>query len=173
MQQQQLFGCFMIKLKHKSLITIAGCVWLCIGVGLLSQGVHLIIEKAAFHELEERGGSSLLSFFADYSGGIQQAGMILIAIALFIGYFKSRFVLAKTVRKMVVRIRQLPNPSPLYKIYSLAFYIVIAAMMGLGIIMKVTGIPTDIRGLIDVTVGSALINGALLYFKYAYTSETT
>ncbi|MEI6531305.1 MAG: hypothetical protein WCN87_00600, partial [Chlamydiota bacterium] len=152
----------MIKLKHKSLITIAGIVWLCIGGGLLSQGLRLIVDKAAFHEFEGRGSSSLLSFFADFSGGFQQAGMILIAIALFVGYFKSRFVLAKTVRKMVLRIRQLPEPSPVYKIYSGAFYIVIAAMMGLGILMRVTGIPTDFRGLIDVTVGSALINGSLL-----------
>lgn len=161
-----------MKLKHKSLITIAGLCWFLIGIFLLSIGLRLIVQKAVLYEINEVSGHSLIAFFAPLAGGFQQAGMILIALALFIGYFKSRFVLAKTVRRMVTRIRHLEQPAPLYKMYSPAFYAIIAAMMGLGMLMRVTGIATDIRGLIDVAVGSALINGALLYFKHAFMPQS-
>lgn len=162
----------MMKLKHKSLITIAGLSWLAIGIFLLSMGLRLIVTKASDYEFGGLSDSSLLSFVAPISGGFQQAGMILVAVALFIGYFKSRFVLAKTVKRMVTRIRHLQQPAPVYKLYSLSFYVVIAAMMGLGVLMRTTGIPNDIRGLIDVAVGSALINGSLLYFKNAFSVQS-
>lgn len=161
----------MLKLKHKTLITIAGLSWLAIGIFLLSLGLKLIVHKAVEHEVVG-SGSSLISLLAPMAGGFQQAGMILVALALFIGYFKSRFVLAKTVRRMVNRIRGLAEPVSLIKLYSPAFYLIIAAMMGLGVLLRVTGIPFDIRGLIDVAVGSALINGALLYFKHAFVPRS-
>jgi len=37
--------------------------------------------------------------------------------------------------------------------------------MGLGMGIRYFGVPVDVRGLIDVAVGSALINGAMLYFR--------
>lgn len=163
----------MIKLKHKALITIAGLCWLSIGIFLLSIGLKLIVQKAVSYEMGGLSSHSLLAFFASFSGGFQQAGMVLIAVALFIGYFKSRFVLAKTVRRMVGRIRGLKEPAPVYQLYSPAFYVIIAAMMGLGMLMRVTGISADIRGLVDVAVGSALINGSLLYFKHAFMPQET
>lgn len=168
MRRRLLFGSCMLKLKHKTLISLAGLSWLTIGVFLLTFGLKLIVDKAIALELELSSGHSLISLFAPLSGGIQQAGMVLIAVSLFIGYFKSRFVLAKTVRRMVKRIRGFKEPTPLYKLYSPAFYILIATMMGLGVLLRVTDISADIRGLVDVAIGSALINGAVLYFKHAF-----
>jgi hypothetical protein len=40
-------------------------------------------------------------------------------------------------------------------------------MMALGLVFRFLPIPIDLRGLIDVAIGSALINGAMLYFRAA------
>ncbi len=75
------------------------------------------------------------------------------------------FVLSKTVRRVVTRISSLPLPIRLKDAYSPAYWILIASMMALGMLFRFLPIPLDIRGIIDVAIGSALINGAMLYFR--------
>ncbi len=41
-------------------------------------------------------------------------------------------------------------------------------MIGLGVMIKVLDVPTDLRGWIDTAIGAALINGAVIYFQHAY-----
>jgi hypothetical protein len=154
----------MFRVKHKILIALAGIVWLIVGASLLTLGLRLITETAIIHQYVA-GHPSLLSVLAPISGGYEQAGMVLIALALALGYFKSRFVLIKTVRRAVARIRSFAEPVPIYKLYSPVFYLLIAFMMGLGMLMRASGIPADIRGVVDVAVGSALINGGVQYFR--------
>jgi hypothetical protein len=43
----------------------------------------------------------------------------------------------------------------------------IGAMVGLGVTLRFLPIPVDLRGFIDTAVGSALVNGAMLYFHIA------
>jgi hypothetical protein len=38
-------------------------------------------------------------------------------------------------------------------------------MVLLGLVIRFLPIPIDARGLVDVAIGSALINGAMLYFR--------
>ncbi len=154
------------------MIGLAGFVWLVVGLGLLTLGLRLIVETALVHQLFPTEGSSLISVVAPVSGGYEQAGMVLVAAALAVGYFKSRFVLAKTVRRAVARIRSFKEPTPIGKLYSPLFYLLIAAMIGLGALMRASGIPNDIRGLVDVAVGSALINGSVQYFRQINVSKT-
>jgi hypothetical protein len=40
-------------------------------------------------------------------------------------------------------------------------------MMMLGMIFRYLPIPIDVRGFIDLAIGSALMNGAMLYFRAA------
>jgi hypothetical protein len=56
----------------------------------------------------------------------------------------------------------------LTQIYSPTYYLLIGIMIGLGLSLKIFGLPIDIRGLVDVTIGAALINGAMLYFRSAF-----
>lgn len=155
----------MLKFKHVSLIVIAGLVWMVVGIFLMNVGLRLIAEKALTAAMSE--GSSLLHTMASYFGGTQQAAVACIGMALAIGYFKGRFVLAKTVKKMVARIRSLPTPVGLHLIYSFKFYILIAFMIGLGMALKFFSVPEDVRGIVDIAIGAALINGAVLYFRHA------
>jgi hypothetical protein len=49
--------------------------------------------------------------------------------------------------------------------YPKSYWLLLASMMALGFLLRL--VPVEVRGFIDVVVGSALLNGALLYFRAA------
>jgi hypothetical protein len=157
----------MFKFKHSSLIVIAGLIWLGIGVFLLNIGLKLIITCAQLVEANAVVSAPFLRSIAPFLGGSESAGIMLLAFSLFLGYFKGRFVLMKSACRVVNRIRSLPSPISLHRIYSPKFLFLIGGMMLLGVLFRVFNAPGDIRGAIDVIVGSALVSGSLVYFRLA------
>jgi hypothetical protein len=147
-------------MKHRTWIALSGFLWFFIGLGLLYKGLHLITE-AAFQP------NSLCFRLQTYFGSAQQSAVVFIGIGLMIGFFKGRFVLVKTVQRVVTRISTLPLPIRLQDAYSKSYWILIGSMVALGMTFRFLPIPIDIRGAIDVAIGSALINGAMLYFRAA------
>ena len=95
------------------------------------------------------------------------AALFFVVVGLGIGYFKSKMIFAKTVRKSVERILSFAPPIHLSKMYSVRYCLLLAAMVLLGISFKYFGFPHDVRGLVDVAIGSALINGAMIYMRSA------
>lgn len=154
----------MFKVSHFTMIMISGLVWMAVGCFLLPLGLNFIVASL----LKENASLShpILNFFAPYVGGIDQAALTLIVIALFIGFLKGRKVFAKSVYRSVDRISTLPNPASISKIYTPAYYILLGSMVLLGVLVRFA--PLDVRGAVDVAVGAALINGAMLYFRQAY-----
>lgn len=153
-----------MKLSHTKLIVISGLIWFTVGCWLLPLGLSLLSE-ASKHELNTGVTLPFIRGIAPYVGGFEQ-GMIAIVIgALMIGYVKGRFVLGKSAIKGMERIRSLPNPANLSGIYSPKYYMLLGGMVFLGMSIKWLGLPNDIRGFVDVTIGSALINGAMIYFR--------
>lgn len=157
----------MLKLSHVRLIVISGLVWLAVGAGLLPFGLKLLIAST-----QPGNSTPLVNLLSPYLGGEQQVALMLVAIGMFVGYWKSKKVLSKTVVRSVMRIRSLPNPTSIFKIYAPGYYVLLGGMMGLGMSMQYFGIPIDIRGAIDVAIGSALINGAMTYFRSAAEEPT-
>lgn len=155
----------MFKLSHTTLIVISGLIWLTIGLVLLPLGLNFLVESVLQANLQTLR-RPLLDSIAPYLGGVDSALLVVVAICLFIGYGKGRYVLGKTVRSSVERITSLPNPTSLANIYTKKYYILLAGMVFLGMLARMT--PIDIRGAVDVIIGSALINGSLLYFRYAF-----
>lgn len=153
----------MIKMSHTALIYISGLIWLIIGFFLLQLGLKLLMGTLLPERMGE--GFPLMEALAPYIGGIEQAAMMLIAIALFIGYAKGKYVLGKSAKRGVERILSFPNPTHLSNIYSAKYYILLGAMIGLGMSIKYLGLNHDIRGFIDVAIGAALMNGAMIYFR--------
>ncbi len=149
-----------MKFRHATLVFISGIVWLTVGIGLLQLGLRLLLEAKDGHHPIVHGLSPLF-------GGHESVVIVLIAASLFVGYMKGRYVLAKSAKRVVNRIVSFSNPTSLFNLYSWPYYVLIAAMMTLGILLRVLGIAPDIRGIIDVAVGSALIQGALIYFRMA------
>lgn len=154
----------MLKVSHFTLIFLSGLVWLIAGCFLLPLGLNFVVEAL----LKENATQSLpiLKTIAPYVGGLDQAALSLIALMLLIGYFKGRSVFAKAVRRSVNRILTLPNPVSLSKIYTPSYYLLLGSMALLGFLFRFATL--DIRGAVDIAVGSALINGAMLYFKQAW-----
>ncbi|MBS0616368.1 MAG: hypothetical protein JSR58_07455 [Verrucomicrobia bacterium] len=134
-------------MKHTSWIVVSGSLWLAIGVFLLTMGLKKIV-------LGTEG---------------EQTALLLISVGLLIGFFKGRFVLSKTVDRVCHRILSQPSPVALKQVYGKGYLFLIAGMMALGMILKWVPIPVHWVGLVDVAVGSALINGAFLYYRKAAT----
>lgn len=129
-------------MKHRFWIAFSGFVWTGVGIMLLQKGL------------------TILGTLPD-----SKAATGWMAAGLFLGFIKGRFVLSKTVKRVTDRISSLPLPISFSKVYPMSYWLVLAAMMGLGFAMKF--VPAQWRGCIDVAVGSALINGAMLYFRAA------
>lgn len=155
----------MFKISHTGLIVISGLLWLVIGCWLLPLGINFLVESILEKNLQTIS-RPILDNISPLMGGLDAALLVLTVFCLFVGYGKARFVLGKTVKKGVERILSFPNPTSLGNIYTKKYYILLGSMVFIGFLARLT--PLDVRGAIDVTIGAALINGALLYFKYAY-----
>jgi hypothetical protein len=151
-----------MKLSHTKLIVISGLIWFVIGVFLLRLGLNLIITS-----LDGLGNYPLINLLRPYLSTVENVALLLVVLALMIGYFKGNYVLGKSARRGVERIRSFPNPTSIANIYSAKYYILLGAMVALGISIKYIGLNPDVRGFIDTIIGSALINGAMIYFKLA------
>lgn len=153
-----------MRLHPISLVVLSGILWLGIGVLLLMKGLRFVV-----HAPEN---CALLNKLMPHVGGRDQAIVLLIAIGLFAGLIKGRTVLLKAVKKTVKRILSLEAPIKLSEVYDKRYYILMLVMMSLGMLMRILHVPEDIRGTIDIAVGSALMNGAMAYFRTAYTLKT-
>lgn len=136
-------------MKQRGWIAFSGFVWFFVGIFLLYKGLCLIVEATDLLCLSQKRAN------------------LLIALGLLVGFLKVHFVLAKTVRRVVLRIASLPLPIRFKEAYSPAYWALIGGMMALGMLFRYLPISLDFRGTIDVAIGSALINGAILYFRAA------
>lgn len=146
-------------------------VWLCVGLFLFTLGINLLVEGAQTEQFIQ-SAHPLLDTLGPLMGGLENAATLLMAGALLVGYFKGRVVLGKTAKKAVARLRMLPSPVKISQIYTPRYYLLLGFMMLLGMSIKFFGVPNDIRGFVDVAVGAALINGAMIYFRQAFVPET-
>ncbi len=159
----------MLKLSHNSLIQLSGVLWLAIGSLLLFLGVNFLTQ--AFEN--PSGNHPLFNALAPYMGDREIVAVILLVVALFIGFFKGKLALGRSAARVTARIRSLPNPAPLSQAYSKGYCLLIAFMICLGISLKYLGLPNDVRGLIDIAIGAALINGGKVYFRLAQQPKAT
>ena len=127
---------------RRAWISISGLIWAMAGFMLLSKGLRILTA------LPDQTASTW------WIGG-----------GLLVGFFKGRFVLSKTVHRISTRIASLPTPIHFLEVYPKSYWILLSTMMGMGLLMRM--VPANIHGFIDLAVGSALINGAVLYFRCA------
>ena len=120
---------------------------------------------------ENQEGFSLIGFINSFVGKPEEAALILICFALFLGIIKGRFALKRTVNRVVTRIRTLPSPFPIKSLYTRGYLILLGSMVLFGMVFKFLPLPLDVKGFIDFTIGAALINGGMLYFREAFASS--
>lgn len=159
----------MLKVSHSTMIFLSGFVWLAVGCFLLPLGLNFIVDSLLKVNADQP--HPVLNFLAPFTGGLDGAAVVWVACMLLLGYVKGKRVFSKSVKRSVDRIRSLPNPSSITKIYTLGYYILLGSMVLLGVLVRFT--PLDVRGGVDVAVGSALIHGAILYFRKAWEARRT
>lgn len=155
-----------VKIEHamqKRWVAVSGWIWLAMGSLLLYKGIWFVAEAVVMK-------NTLCDRMQSVFGTPERAAVWLIVSALLVGFFKSRFVFKKTVRRVISRITSLPLPIRFQSVYAPSYWILIGCMMSLGMAMRFLPIAIDVRGWIDIAVGSALIYGAIFYFKEIWNS---
>lgn len=160
----------MLKCAHSVLLFLSGLVWLVVGCNLLPLGLRLLLGTL---DPSAQSWTPLLDSLAHLIQQPEQAVQLIVLAGLLLGFLKGRTVMAKAVAREVARIRALPNPAPITCLYGIKAVIVLAIMGLLGMSMKWFQVPPDVRGGIDIAIGAALINGAVIYFKQGLLARQT
>ncbi|MBF5059950.1 hypothetical protein [Candidatus Neptunochlamydia vexilliferae] len=157
-----------MKLSHRNAILFSGLLWFGVGILLLTKGIGYLVEGGNAVLAGTHQGFSLIQQMGRFSNDPKQGALILICLALLVGFFKGRVVLKKTVNRIVNRIRSYPSPISLKEMYPKSYFFLIGGMMGMGMVFKFLSLPLDVKGFVDFTIGAALINGAMLYLRAAF-----
>ncbi len=157
-----------MKLSHRNAILFSGLLWLGVGILLLTKGIRYLVDAGNTVLTGTHQGFSLIDQMSRFSKDREQAAMMVICLALLLGFFKGRIVLKKTVNRIVNRIRSYPAPISLKEMYPKSYFFLLLGMMGMGMVFKFLPLPLDVKGFIDFTIGAALINGAMLYLRAAF-----
>ena len=150
----------MILLNRTILLSMSGIIWFCIGSMLLNIGINLMLEAAT------EATPALLPKISALMG-ITWATLTLVGAALLLGYLKGKFLLLKTVKRETSRILSLPDPIRIKNLYHKKYIFLVMMMISLSVLIRISDISITIRGLIDIAIGSALLQGALFYLRYA------
>jgi len=149
-----------MKIRHGLAIGLSGALWMGIGIFLLMKGFSLLLHPSP------ESTPLILPRLGSLVKDPAQASLVLVSIGLVIGFIKGRFILAKTAARIIKKIESLPNPCALKSVYGPGYLILLGCMMGMGIMLNKFSVPHDLRGIIDVAVGSALTNGSAFYFRH-------
>ncbi len=106
-----------------------------------------------------RGISSLLQV----EGLLMQVFCVVLAILL--GTYKGWDILGPVAEKNLLRLRRLPQPSPLWQVFSRATWIIIAGMMCIGILLRIAPLPDGLRATVLMAVGIGMLYGAANYIR--------
>ena len=153
-----------MRVGHIAGIVISGSVWLVMGCLLTFKGLFLAVGSILSFQVAEH---PLVAFFNYFFAHIERSGTCLVFVAIIVGMIKGRFVLAKTVNRFVKRIVLTPSPLKFKDLFPWRYLMLIGSMMCIGMLLRFLPIPKDVKAFIDLAIGSALINGAFLYFKQA------
>jgi hypothetical protein len=89
----------------------------------------------------------------------------LLILGCVVGMLKGYFIMKRTALRISNRILEQSLPLSLKTIYPLSYWFLIALMASLGLFFNLLALPPIIRGVIDTAVGTALLFGAIFYFK--------
>jgi hypothetical protein len=140
-----------MKLSPKAHLTIAGLLWTVVGAGLLTMG-------------------GVFWFHFPYLGFLDREHLAIGGLAMGIGLVKGIFVLDRTANRVIERVETLSEPNPLKSIgqmFGVKTIALILAMMGIGVVLRIAGVSFEIRGLIYLAVGVALLWSCRRYWQAA------
>lgn len=143
-------------LSRRSHLIIAASLWTAVGIGLLSMGL-------------------VFWFHLPYLGFLDWQHLSGGAIALSVGLLKGKVILDRTANRVIERVDTLAEPNPVKSIFQMfggKTIALILAMMGIGIILRLAGVSFEIRGLIYIAVGMALIWSCRRYWTASFEPQS-
>ncbi|MBW4524689.1 MAG: hypothetical protein KME18_05740 [Phormidium tanganyikae FI6-MK23] len=143
-------------LSRRQHLWIAAAIWTIVGAGLFTMGL-------------------LFWFHFPYLGFLDAEHLGFGAIALTIGLIKGKLVLDRTANRVIDRVETLQEPNPLKSIYQMfggKTIALIATMMLIGLGLRIAGVSYEIRGLIYLAVGAALLWSCRRYWIASFASES-
>ncbi len=153
-----------MKISPFQALLMSFATWLGIGILLLYKGLTIFMST-----LEVGFTASWMAPLVYFTGDQEYAVLLCISFALFLGFLKGKFVLKKTVTRISARFFSFQRPMSLKEVYPRYYLLIILVMMSMGMFFKFIPIASEFKGMIDVAVGAALINGSLQYFRMAFS----
>lgn len=146
----------MLLFRKQLLIATAGAVWLIVGLLLLAKGVFLLCTLST--------NEGILARFFERKASVFP---FLIGLGFLLGWAKGHFLLSKSVKRTIARLSSCTGLIHFSKLYRLQDYVLIMAMIALGRFLQWIHCPCDLRGMMNIAIGFALLFGAVLYFRFA------
>jgi hypothetical protein len=143
-------------LSRKQHLWIAALIWTVVGAGLFTMGMKFW-------------------FQFPYLGFLDAKHLGFGAIALSVGLVKGKVVLDKTANRVIDRVATLQEPNPfksVVQMFGAKTIALILAMMTIGLGLRMAGMSYEIRGLIYLAVGAALLWSCRRYWIASTQSES-
>jgi len=105
-------------MNRNVLFNLAGAIWGLVGLFLILRGAGMF--EQAWREQQA-----------------SQTGLtVALGASLLIGGVKGRFIFSRTARRNKERIARLPEPLKVHHVYAPGLYVLIAGMIGLGVLLR-------------------------------------
>lgn len=140
-------------LTKRQHLWIAAAIWTLVGAGLFTMGLVFWFHLPVLVFLDQRH-------------------LTIGAIALSVGLIKGKLVLDRTANRVIERVETLNEPNPfksVFQMFGAKTIALIVAMMGIGLALRIGGVSFEIRGLIYIAVGTALIWSCRRYWVASLT----
>lgn len=148
----------MYRFSLKTALFLLGFLWLLAGVMLFTKGVTLLQHPS--------------TFFSQFSWmPKKELPILLLCLGLFLGQFKARTVLRKAANKRIEEMRA-RSAFSFFQVFNLQYFLLIVIMSSLGMLLNFLSTPSDLRGFIDITIGTALMQSSFFYFKATRQPKT-
>jgi hypothetical protein len=142
-----IFNRFKPGVKRRTLLLFSALLWTLIGMLLLLKGGYRLSQ-------------------------MHRGQLLVVGVSFVIGSIKSRLVLDKAARRGIGRILNFADGTCLGAVYSIKTWILVLCMMGLGVILRTSPIPTGLLSTISLTIGWALLlSSRLAWQAWCQTSD--
>lgn len=106
-----------------------------------------------------------------WAGFAPSSAAVWLAVCVAVGLLKGEFAIGKAGRRAIARIATLPERSPFWQVFTPGQWGLVFGMMALGMLIRFSGVPKNIRGLVLTVIGLALLWASRYFWNAANSSQ--
>ncbi len=160
-----------MEIRQKTALIFSGFSWLAIGSLLIYRGIRYLVDIFFSFATGSKPTSWLVAWIPGHEDFYHSVLIGLAVGGVLFGWVKGRYIFSKTVDRVASRIASLADPFPLKKMYALGYLTLMVVMSSLGMCFRFFPLALDLKGFLDMTIGTALLIGSAFYFKRAYNTN--